>query len=305
MVFLLELATLSTFVPPMDMRTQKGVASDPVRTESSRKVATDTAKLGIGSSSAFSMLELLVVMMIMLVVGALVVPVVNSLNAAGNLTQACYEITATLEQARAYAMANNTYVFVGIAEVDASVNPATVPQVDSGVSPYGRVAIAVVASKDGAKHYMETTSAQGSDWQANYADASKPEYKGLHLASICKLRRLENVHLSGSVASLGAMARPSVDPSYVLGNSACVSQTPFSWPLGSQLGGGYQYRFDKILQFDPQGVVRITAASNGSTISRWIEVGLAQAQGNRVSANANAGVIQIDTLSGATRIYRP
>ncbi len=254
---------------------------------------------------AFSMVELLVVILIMMAMGALIVPVVHSVNGAGNLTQACYEISATLEQARAYAMANNTYVFVGIAEADASVNAAAVPQVTTGASPYGRVALAVVASKDGAKHYLDATAGQGSDWLANYADASKPEYTGLHLVGIYKLRRLENVHLSGSVASSGAMVRPSVDATYVLGNSACVSQTPFAWPLGSSLSGGYQYRFDKVIQFDPQGVVRITLPTNGSTISRWIEIGLVQSQGNHIAANANAGAIQIDTLTGVTRIYRP
>ena len=103
-------------------------------------------------------------------------------------------IRDVLENARTYAKANRTYVFVGFAEVDSSVDPSVSPQVITGASPYGRVAVAVVASKDGTRHFTYATSGQGADWQANYADSTKPEYRGGHLTPVGKLQRFENLH---------------------------------------------------------------------------------------------------------------
>ena len=68
----------------------------------------------------FSLIELLVVMAIIGILAAVTIPAMNSIKGASNVTKAAYDIAGALEQARAYAMAKNTYVFVGIAEVDSS-----------------------------------------------------------------------------------------------------------------------------------------------------------------------------------------
>ena len=252
---------------------------------------------------AFSLVELLVVVAIIVAIISLVVPAFNGISGGSDFTKATYDIAGTFDQARAYAMANRTYVFVGIGEFDVNQSSSASPQ-SSGT---GRVATAVVATRDGTKHYAGLTSGQGSDWQANYAAPGQPEYKGGHLIAISKLQHFENLHLASSLPAPtgGSMARPVVTTQYNLGNPACVSQTPFTWPLGSSLGGGYQYRFDKVIQFDPQGVARITYATNDDTIVQWMEVGLQQTHGNVVSTGSNVAVIQIDAMSGATRIYRP
>ena len=102
------------------------------------------------------------------------------MKSGSDFTNAVYGIQGVLENARTVRKANRTYVFVGFAEVDSSVDPSVSPQVTTG-SPYGRVAVAVVASKDGTRHFQYATSGQGADWQSNYADSSKPEYRGGHL----------------------------------------------------------------------------------------------------------------------------
>jgi len=263
----------------------------------------------VSGLKAFSLVELLVVVSILVAVMALLVPAFSGIKGGGDLTKAAYDITGTLDQARAYAMSNSTYVFVGFAEVDASVDSSAKPQVATGAAPYGRVAVAVVASKDGTKHYADAVSQQGADWQANYGDSTKPEYKGAHLVAISKLQHFENLHLSGTlpVPASGAMARPVVATPYILGNADCSSQTPFTWPLGSLLAvaSGYQYRFDKVIQFDPQGVARIIYGNNGDSITQWMEVALQQTHGNAVSTGSNVAAIQIDAMTGATAIYRP
>ena len=140
-------------------------------------------------------------------------PAFNSLVGAGDVTRATYDIAGTFEQARAYAMSNNTYVFVGIEEVDAGQSASAIPQVPASAAAGGLVVIAVVASKDGTRHYTPTNQSQGADWQAGYADASKPEYGGRHLVAAGKLLKCGNMHLVASLPTPagGPMYRPVAD----------------------------------------------------------------------------------------------
>src|SRR5258705_1376574 len=98
-------------------------------------------------ASAFTLLELLIVIGIIAVLLVLLAPALTTIKSAGDVTSAVYGIQGLLENARTYAKANHTYVFVGFAEVDASVSPSVSPQVPGN----GRVAVAVVASKDGTR----------------------------------------------------------------------------------------------------------------------------------------------------------
>src|SRR5512132_375797 len=126
------------------------------------------------SIRGFTLLELLIVVGIIALLMVLMAPAFTTMKSGGDFTNAVYGIQGVLEQARTYAKANRTYVFVGFAEVDSSVDPSVSPQVTTSATPYGRVAVAVVASKDGTRHFQYTTSSQGADWQANYADSTKP-----------------------------------------------------------------------------------------------------------------------------------
>src|SRR4051812_16327417 len=93
---------------------------------------------------AFSLVELLVVISIMIAVAALIAPAFTSLKGAGDVTSAAYTIKGVLDQARTYAMANNTYTWVGFYEEDASQSPTNPP-----TAGLGRLVISIVASKDG------------------------------------------------------------------------------------------------------------------------------------------------------------
>src|SRR5438552_11168096 len=77
---------------------------------------------------AFTLLEMLVVMGIIALLMVLVAPAFTSLKSAGDATSAAYTIKGVLDTARTYAMANNTYTWVGFFEEDVSTtstNPAT------------------------------------------------------------------------------------------------------------------------------------------------------------------------------------
>jgi prepilin-type N-terminal cleavage/methylation domain-containing protein len=263
----------------------------------------------------FTLLELLLVTGAIAILLALIGPALTTLTSGTNVSSAVYGVKAVLENARAYAKANHTYVFVGLSEVDSSVDPSVTPQITTGDAPYGRVAIAAVASRDGTSQYQYATTDQGTDWTANYAN-------GTHLFAIGKLQTYENLHFVPlDFGSWTPTAHPNskmaryqpTGPPYTLGHALSSSVTPFTWPLGSPLGSGYQYRFDRVIIFDPTGVARIATSSNGDAIAHVIEIDFQPTHGTHFQSlpadfNQDVGshaVIQLGTTSGAVRVYRP
>src|SRR3954452_17858975 len=69
-----------------------------------------------GRSSGFTLLELIIVIGIMGLLLVLIAPAFTTMKSGSDFTNAIYGIQGVLENARTYAKANNTYVFVGFAE---------------------------------------------------------------------------------------------------------------------------------------------------------------------------------------------
>jgi prepilin-type N-terminal cleavage/methylation domain-containing protein len=259
---------------------------------------------------AFTLVELLVVMAIIAILMVLIAPAFTNIKTGNDITTAAYTIKGVLDQARTYAMANNTYVFVGFEEVDASKLDSVSPQTATTTTVGGRIAVAAVASRDGTRGYTVSTSLPSPAW-SNYNN-------GANLIAVGKLQRLENLHLaplSSTLPNSGGLTRQTVSSdSYQLGNNTanpnptnCV--TPFDWPLGSVLGSG-QYSFVRVINFDPQGVARIQYATNADEIVTYIDIGLQQTHANLAtptpsSTPGNVAAIQIDCMTGTTRLYRP
>ena len=265
---------------------------------SARRKATVSRK-----QSGFSLMELALVIAIMVIVATFIAPAFTNLKTSGDVNSAVYNIGGVLEQARSYAMANRTYVWVGIKEVDASKDPSVNPQT-IGI---GRIAVAIVASRDGTRGYDITNNSLPTPaaW-TNYNN-------GANLVAIDKLVRFENLHMApffSTIPNSGNTARPTVSSgSYQLGNTTanpnpgnCV--TPFDWPLGSAIGAG-QYSFTRVINFDPQGVARIQYTSNTDQIVGYMELGLQQTHGTAISSSSNVAALQIDCMTGSVRKYRP
>jgi prepilin-type N-terminal cleavage/methylation domain-containing protein len=243
--------------------------------------AANSAFLPRDRDRGFTLIELMVVIGIMGLMLALSAPAISALKGSGDLGKAAGDIQGILEQARSYAMANNTYVYAGIQEQD-GVNPTNTVGV-------GRVAIGIVASKTGMRAY---------------ADPSTPgALVSTNLNPLGSVKFFDNVHLASSatVGSNGNMARATMDVD--LGtNTNCV--TTFNMPPT----GTAKYSFSRVIEFDPQGVARCQISSTALDVStkNYFELPLMSARGNVAMTNSsNTAVIQIDGITGAIRLYRP
>lgn len=229
---------------------------------------------------AFSLVEILAVTALITVLMAMVVPSMSSVKRGQNISRVSADIAATLEQARSYAMANNTYVFVGFTEVDGIQAESVRPQQAGS----GRLLMGVVASKDGTRGYETTNPA--SSWKG-----------ATNLSALTRLQRFDGVHLADVLGST-ASGMETVDSASRLGG--VTVSTTFDWPLGA---GQKVCTFSRVIQFDPQGSATIPS---GSGLSRWLEVALQPARGNQIdAANPNFAALQLDGITGAVRLFRP
>lgn len=256
----------------------------------------------IRSKAGFSLIEVISVIGIIALLFALAVPAFNAINRGTQFSSVVGQLSGTLDQARSYAMASSTYVYVGILEEDAFKSRSSSSPADDGV---GRVIVAVVASKDGARGYPISNSLPSDVAWSNYN-------KGSNLVAISKLIKLEGLHLVPALPNPadGPMNRRSANSDSIVGSPDCKSATPFSWPLGTDLGAG-KYYFTKVIQFDPQGVARIQSSTSADNIVPTLELALQQTQGNvapNVPSGENRGsiaAVQINGITGAVRIFRP
>jgi prepilin-type N-terminal cleavage/methylation domain-containing protein len=263
----------------------------------------------------FTLVEMLVVLSIIALLAVLTIPAFQAFKGANDFTNGINGITGALQQARAYAIANNTYVFVGLAEVSASQADNATQGVlqQEGV---GRVVVGMAAMLDGTLYYSTSTPPSQLDQQnPNSTDPNHPNY----LTPISRLLYFQNIHLIdlGAPPAAGAMNRPA--PAFQIGATAglptmsaqastAASYSTMNWPPGAT---SPTYKFYYVIQFTPDGAARIQQQTNGSQIASYIEIGVQPANGTNVPAlpaNANTGnyaALQIDGVTGAIHIYRP
>ena len=258
---------------------------------------------------AFTLLELLTVISIMLCLLSLTLPAFHTIQAANQFSANTTKIADILDQARAAAMALNTFVYVGFLETDQDPSP-NVPQTANGT---GKLKVIVAASVDGTRRY--DVYHPELSWNSIYTANN-----GFHLRLLNQPQTIENIHMTatlGPMPEAGPMSkkagRQTVTHYYRLGSPTCKSVTPISYPLGTPLDPvNCTCYFEKIIQFDPNGVARIQYATNGDEIKQCIEIGLEPTHGNRVNSpvdeqdkHGNYCAIQLDPITGCIRIYKP
>ena len=233
-----------------------------------------------GAEAGFSLVEMLVVISIAAILSLLAS--VGFQNVVGPVFNGqVSDIASTLARARAYAMANNTYVFVGIQELDASKS-----RTGAQTSGTGRVAVTVMASQDGTRGYLTSS---GSSTALNSLAVVSPlrVFDNLHIATGSGLSNLPNTSDSGS--------------SYVA--ASAPSLTTFTWPPGAASNYPAFGSNGTVIQFNPRGEAQIFASANSDCVFQWIEIDLISTHGIKVST-ANPATILVDGASGSVTIYR-
>ena len=242
------------------------------------------------TKQGFTLVELLTVISIIVIISTLALLAVPSLKGSRDLTRSATIVAGVLEQARSYAMANNTYAWVGFFEEDGSKTSSSPAQ--AGV---GRIVMATVASTDGTMNYS--------------LGAATPLYLDTtRLLQINKLIRIQNAHLISYTDGTGSdttfAGRPPVASAKAhIGDSAPSSGALpfFQFPPGQP--SAVQYSFSTVLQFSPRG--EVLASNMAGIITPLIEVGLQATHGNIVdTSNLNSIALQISGISGNLIVYR-
>ncbi len=254
------------------------------------RVAGSTKNWGKGHARrAFSLIELLTVIAVMTVLAALAFPAFSSMASAGSMTSASYAISGAIQSARAYAMAHDTYTWLGFYEEDgsqSSSNPAT--------AGTGRVILSLVASADGTMIYSSSST------PPLYIDPTR-------LVQVAELQRVSSVHLKSFSNGSGGGSTFSTRPPLTatngrIGDTAVPSGSLpfFQYPVGGT--GAARYTFTQVLQFSPRG--EVLASSMAGAITPLIEVGLQPAHGNTIGTGQNFVALQISGISGNVILYR-
>jgi type II secretory pathway pseudopilin PulG len=238
-------------------------------------------------ASAFTLLELLIVVGIIGLLLVLIAPAFTYIKGGNDVTSAAYTVKGVLDTARTYAKANNTYTWVGFYEEN-TANPIS-PNTDAPA--VGRVIMSIVASKDGTN--IATT---------NPIDATK-------LFQVGKLTKIDNLHLAAFADGSGTGStfdtRPPVTfngTQYSLAGVA-NSTTPFQFPVGNPVPPA-QYTFLKAVQFSPSGDARMN--NNVNSAQTAAEIAFEPTHGAAVPAPvpANVVAVQFTGLGGAVKIYQ-
>jgi hypothetical protein len=244
----------------------------------------------------------LIVMSIVALLLVLMGPAFTSLKSGTDVTSAAYTIKGVLDTARTYAMANNTYTWVGFYEEDVSQSSTCPPTAGTG-----RVVMSIVASKDGTKVY----------------DANSTSIDPTRLIQVGKSVKIENIHLGRLPLGTGTGdtfdSRPSPTPAPVddsrfgeLNGSPTApttnSQYPFQYPVGSPAPTAC-YTFQKTLQFNPRGESNINSGLGVGPVTydvkRIVEIGLQATHGTQVDTiSPNLVAVQITGFGGSVKIYR-
>jgi len=236
------------------------------------------------ASRAFTLVELLVVIAIMAIMAAVAVPALKGLNAAGQFNKSIRQITATIDQARSYAVAQNTYVWVMIYSYAGTTS--TLPS----------VYLAAYASNDGTDPVgVGTTQGIDTDLAQGY-----PDSKGTTFSPIFRWQSFASLYFSmptaASPSSGASPASPFVQPA--------TGSPHYTLQASNQIIPTLQ----AVIEFLPSGGVQVNAAPDTTALvpatALVFQPVLGSAGGNPVYDTRNIATIWINGLTGLTTVYR-
>jgi prepilin-type N-terminal cleavage/methylation domain-containing protein len=253
------------------------------------------------AAEGFTLVELLTVMAIMVVLLGLITPTLKSYKGSQDVTASAYNLRGVLENARNYAMANNTYVWVGFYEQDYS---NTTPPATAQAPPYtgvGHVTIGVVYSKDGTNLVPDSTAGSVTLPAASLGQVgSLVQIYAVHVTALNPPAAATANSTDPTIAGT-LQGRPyqtdldaaSLEQTLINSSSPDTTLRPFV-ALG--------YTFYKTIRFNPRGESNVNSTD---PCTRIAEVGLQPTHGDiKDSTTPNLVAVQLAGIGGAVNIYR-
>ena len=239
------------------------------------------------------MIELLVVISIVAIMVGLTAPSLSRLKGVDDVTVSAHNLKDIFDQARTYAMVNNTYVWVGIFEEDASL-PSQIP----AKSGKGRLVVSIVASRDGTRGY-DPAIAQSD---ISHALASSK------LVQLGKLQKLENIHIfDASARAIGKRPAGVVSAADIVGLASIPQLFTFQYPLTGTViytyGLGPSPGANGIIQFTPSGEA-IAGSGSVKALSSILEVAIREARYDNDDVK-NVAALNISGITGQTTMFLP
>ncbi len=242
------------------------------------------------------MSELLAVIAIMVLMMAFVGPVIRGLKGSRDIVSNTYNIAGTLEQARAFAMANNTYTWVGFFEEDGAAPSPTALTTNGAAAGVGRVVTCIFASKDGQR-YTGTNPTHLAVTATN-------------IAVVGNVRKYEGTHLVTSADNLTAAPAASRDSFGPQISTNGTEIAPLSTSIAAEAkypvaGTTANYKFKRFVEFNPYGEANLLdRAVVDFPPAQWIGLGLRRANGQAPDPNPVANIF-VEGLTGRVHVFLP